>query len=144
MGRAALAPLLLLAGCVAVGFGRKVDDRELLLRDQVKAYYARVSAAFAAGNEQALAALFDPAIVKPMTRERIEAWGRDFFAAHGPAAFRAEKIEIESIGYVEAVVRLTYRVETRDGKGSFGGVERDHLVRRKGRWFVDSWEKEEP
>lgn len=144
MRRLALASLLLLSGCITVGFGRKIGDDELRLRDEVKAYYAQVASAFAAGNEQALAELFDPAIAVPMTQEQIQAWGKKFFAENGPAAFKVEKLEFEGLGRVEGVVLLTYRVETRDGKGSFGGVERDRLVKRGRRWFVASWEKVSP
>ncbi len=130
----------LLASCAYVSFGRKVSDDELRLRADVRAYYDEVVLAFAAGNSGALTLLFDAAIAKPMTRERIEAWGKDFFAKHGPAKFKIEKVEYERLGYENAVVLLAYRVETKDGAGNFGGVERDYLTKRGRRWLVTSWE----
>lgn len=139
-----LVPLIaamLLSACGYVSFGRKVSDDELRLRSDVRAYYDEAVQAFAAGNADALALLFDAAIAKPMTREQISAWGRDFFAAHGPASFKVEKVEYERLGYENAVVLLAYRVETRDGKGNFGGTERDYLTKRGRRWAITSWEK---
>jgi hypothetical protein len=134
----------LLASCGYVSFGRKVSDDELRLRADVRAYYDEAAQAFAAGNAEALTLLFDAAIAKPMTREKIEAWGKDFFAKHGPASFKVEGVEYERLGYENAVVLLTYRVETRDGTGDFGGVERDYLSKRGRRWVITSWEKVPP
>lgn len=135
----------LLSSCGYVSFGRKVSDDELRLRSEVRAYYDEVVLAFAAGNADALTQLFDAAIAKPMTREQIAAWGKDFFAKHGPAKFKVERLEYERLGYENAVVLLAYRVETKDGKGDFGGVERDYLTKRGRRWVVTAWEKvEEP
>lgn len=125
---------------VDVGFGRKVSDDELRLRAEVRAYYDDVVRAFAAGNPDALTMLFDAAIAKPMTRDQIQAWGRKFFGEHGPARFKVEKIEYERLGYENAVVLLTYKVETTDGKGGFGGTERDVLVKRGRRWSMTEWE----
>lgn len=142
--RPLLLAALLLSGCSYVSFGRKVSDDELRLRDDVRAYYDEVVQAFAAGNPDALAQLFDGAITKPMTREQILAWGRKFFGEHGPARFKVERVEYERLGYGDAVVLLTYRVETKDGRGNFGGVERDVLVRRGRRWVMTEWEKAEP
>jgi len=141
-----LAPLLaslLLGGCgvFTVDFGRKVSDEELIVRDDIRSYYDEVAAAFAAGNADALAALFDPGIARPMTREQIRAWGTDFFKKHGPARFKIEGLDFERAGHVSAAVVLTYRVETRDGDGSFGGTERDELVKHGRRWSVTAWEK---
>lgn len=140
-----LAPLLaslLLGGCgFAVDFGRKVSDEELILRGEIRSYYDEVAAAFAAGNADKLAGLFDPGIARPMTQEQIRAWGADFFKKHGPARFKVERIDFERAGHVSAAVALTYRVETRDGDGSFGGTERDELVKRGRRWSVTAWEK---
>jgi hypothetical protein len=134
-----------LSCCGYVSFGRKVGDDELRLRTDVRAYYDEVVTVFAAGNADALTLLFDAAIAKPMTREQILAWGKKFFGQHGPASFKVDKVEYERLGYENAVVLLTYRVETKDGKGNFGGVERDQLVKRGRRWVVASWEKvEEP
>lgn len=135
------AAAALLASCGYVSFGRTVSDEEMLLRDSVRAYYDEVAVAFAAGNADALAMLFDASIAKPMNREQITAWGRDFFAKHGPGRFKVKKLEFERLGHESAVVLLTYRVETLDGKGDFGGVERDYLAKRGKRWLVTSWEK---
>jgi len=136
-----LMAAVLTASCGFVSFGRQVSNDELRLRASVRAYYDEVAQAFAAGNHESLALLFDAAIAKPMTREQISAWGKDFFAKHGPAGFKVEKVEFERLGFENAVVLLTYRVETTDGKGSFGGVERDVLTKRGKRWVVMSWEK---
>lgn len=136
--------LLLVAGCGYVSFGRKVSDDEMRLRDSVRGYYDEVIIAFAAGNPDALTALFDGAIAKPMTKPQIQAWGKDFFGKHGPARFKVEALEYERLGYENAVVLLTYRVETKDGKGDFGGTERDYLTKRGKRWIMTAWEKAEP
>ncbi|MCM2305701.1 MAG: hypothetical protein NDJ72_13455 [Elusimicrobia bacterium] len=130
-----------LASCGYVSFGRTVSDDELRLRSSVRAYYDEAARAFAAGNADALALLFDAAIAKPMTRDRIAAWGKDYFAKHGPATFKVEKVEFERLGHESAVVLLTYRVETKDGKGNFGGEERDYLSKRGRRWVITAWEK---
>ncbi len=135
---------VLLASCGYVSFERKVSDDELRLRADVRAYYDEVIQTFAAGNADALVLLFDAAIAKPMTREKISAWGKDFFEKNGPASFKVERVEYERLGYENAVVLLTYRVETKDGKGNFGGTERDYLSKRGRRWVVTSWEKAEP
>ena len=140
----AAAALALSACGLSVSFGRKISSEELILRDEIRAYYVEIAAAFAAGNADRLADLFDSGITRPMTQERIRAWGRDFFAKHGPAGFKIERIDYESAGHVSAVVTLTYRVETRDGGGSFGGTERDELVKRGRRWSVTGWEKTAP
>ena len=141
-GMRLLLAALLLQGCayVDVGFGRKVSEDELRLRTEVRAYYDDVVRAFAAGNPDALTQLFDAAIAKPMTRDQIQAWGRKFFGEHGPARFKIEKVDYERLGYENAVVLLTYRVETKDGKGGFGGTERDTLVKRGRRWTMTEWE----
>lgn len=136
---------LLPASCGWISFGRTVSDDELRLRASVRAYYDEVAQAFAAGNHEALTLLFDAAIAKPMTREQIAAWGEGFFSKHGPASYKVSKVEFERLGFESAVVLLTYRVETADGKGNFGGVERDYLSKRGKRWVVTAWEKvEEP
>ena len=134
---------VLLSSCGYVSFGRKVSDDELRLRSDVRAYYDEVARAFAAGNTDALTLLFDAAITKPMSREKIAAWGKDFFAKHGPASFKVERVEYERLGYESAVVLLTYRVETKDGDGNFGGTERDDLAKRGRRWVVTASEKVE-
>jgi len=139
-----LAAAVLFSACGYVSFGRKVSDDELRLRTEVRAYYDEVAQAFASGNPEALTSLFDGAIAKPMTRDQIAAWGKDFFGKHGGARFKIESVEYERLGYQNAVVLLTYRVETSDGKGDFGGTERDYLVKRGRRWIMTSWEKAEP
>jgi hypothetical protein len=138
----ALAAAALLGGCISVNFGRSVGEEELILRDQIRSYYDTVAAAFAAGNAGMLAGLYDAGIARPMTQDKIRDWGKDFFAKHGPASFKVVKIDYERVGHVSAVVTITYRVETRDGQGSFGGTERDELVQRTGRqWYVTAWDK---
>lgn len=132
---------MLLSACGYVSFERTASDDELRLRSSVRAYYDKVVQAFAAGNPETLTLLFDAAIAKPMTREQISAWGKDFFAKHGPARFKIGRVEYERLGYENAVILLTYRVETQDGKGNFGGTERDYLSKRGRRWIVTSWEK---
>lgn len=142
-----LLPLLaagLWASCGYVNFGRTVSDDELRLRSGVRAYYDEVARAFASANPEALTLLFDATITRPMTREQIAAWGKDFFARNGPASFKVVSVEYERLGYENAVVLLTYRVTTRDGKGDFGGTERDRLAKRGKRWVVTAWEKVEP
>ena len=138
-----LLTAVVLASCGYVSFARKVSDDELRLRSDVRAYYDEVVQAFALGNADALTLLFDTTITKPMTREQISAWGKDFFVKHGPASFRVECVEYERLGYENAVVLLTYRVVTKDGQGDFGGTERDTLTKRGRRWVVTSWEKVE-
>lgn len=135
-----LLALLVLPSCGYVSFGRKISDDELRLRSEVRAYYDEVVTTFAAGNADALAQLFDASITKPMTHEKILSWGKDFFGKHGPASFKIEAVEYERLGYESAVVLLTYRVETKDGKGEFGGTERDYLAKRGRRWIMTSWE----
>jgi hypothetical protein len=129
-------------GCISLSFGRPVSEEELILREQIRSYYDEVGAAFAAGNSDLLADLYDAGIARPMTQDKIRAWGKDFFDKHGPASFKMLKIEYEQVGHVTSVVTITYRVETRDGQGSFGGTERDQLIQRTGRhWYVTAWDK---
>lgn len=140
-----LAPLagaaLLLSACVSVNFGRKVSEEELILRDEIRTYYGDVATAFSAANADRLALLFDQGIARPMTQDQIRAWGQEFFKRHGPARFKVESIDYERVGHVSAVVTLTYKVETHDGDGSFGGTERDQLVKRGRRWLIAAWDK---
>lgn len=140
-----LPALAALAACGYVSFGRTVSDDELRLRSSVRGYYDEVGRAFATANADALTLLFDAAITKPMTREAIATWGRTFFAQHGAATFKVLSVEYERLGYDNAVVLLDYRVTTKDGKGDFGGLERDYLTKRGRRWIITAWEKvEEP
>lgn len=135
----------LLGGCVSLNFGRPVTEEELELRGEIKSYYNEVGMAFAGGNADALAGLFDAGIARPMTQEQIRAWAADFFAKHGPASFKVDTIDFEQVGHVSAVVTITYRVETKDGQGSFGGTERDELSHRANRrWYVTAWDKLPP
>ena len=137
-----LAAALALGGCISLNFGRPVTDEELVLRGEIKSYYNEVGMAFAGANADALAGLFDAGIARPMTQEQIRSWANDFFAKHGPASFKLDKIEFEQVGHVSAVVTIAYRVETKDGQGSFGGTERDELAHRDNRrWYVTAWEK---
>jgi hypothetical protein len=132
----------LLGGCISLNLGRPVSDEEQILRSQIRSYYDEVGAAFAAGNADMLAGLYDAGIARPMTQDKIREWGKDFFAKHGPASFKIVKIDYEQVGHVTAVVTISYRVETRDGDGAFGGTERDQLVQRTGRrWYVTAWDK---
>jgi len=136
------AAAFLLGGCISLNFGRKVTDEELELRGEIKSYYNEVAMAFAGGNADALTGLYDAGIGRPMTKDQIHAWATDFFGKHGPASFKIDGIDFEQVGHVSAVVVIKYRVETRDGQGSFGGRERDELAHRDNRrWYVTAWEK---
>jgi hypothetical protein len=136
------AAAAVLGGCITLDFGRSVSQEEIILRDEIRSYYDEVGSAFAAGNPDLLAELYDAGIARPMTQDQIRSWGKDFFEKHGPANFKVVKIDYERVGHVSAVVTITYRVETRGGDGSFGGTERDELVQRKGRrWYVTAWDK---
>jgi hypothetical protein len=135
-----LAAALLLA-CGYVSFNRGVGKDEMILQQEIQAYYNETAAAFAAGNPQALADLFDPAIIKPMNHDQILAWAQKFFAEHSNGHFRVESLVFDKLGYLAAEVTLTYKVETADGKGDFGGVERDTLVKRRDHWYVSGWER---
>ena len=134
---------LLLGGCstFSIDFSRKISEEENILRADVRAYYDEASAAFAAGNAELLADLYEPGIARPMTKDQIRNWGTDFFKKHGPARFKVEKIDFERVGHVSAVVVLTYRVDTKDGDGSFQGTERDELVKHGRRWSISAWTK---
>jgi hypothetical protein len=141
---AALATVML-GGCgFTLDFGRKVTDEERILRSDLRSYYDEAGAAFAAGNPDLLAELYEPGIARPMTKEKIRAWGVEFFKKHGPARFKIVKLDFERVGHVSAVVVLTYRVETRDGDGSFGGTERDEFARHGRRWSISAWDKVAP
>ncbi len=139
------AAAALIGGCVSLDFGRPVTPEEFILRAQIRSYYDQIGAAFASGNADMLAGLYDAGIARPMTQDKIRAWGKDFFDKHGPATFKVVKVDYERVGHVSAVVTIAYRVETRDGQGSFDGAERDELVQRAGRrWYVTAWDKVVP
>lgn len=135
---------VLLGGCSYVSFRRPATQDELITRGEIKSFYERLTQAFAIGNPDALSSLFSPSITHPMTMEQIRAWSQKFFAEHGKAHFKIQKLDIESLSYINAVVVLTYRVDTPDGKGGFGATERDTLVRSHGQWYVASWDKVDP
>lgn len=135
---------LSLSGCGWISFQAKPSERELDIRREVPLFYDEVKRAFAARNEDALARLFDPGIAKPMTIQQIRDWAKKFFAENEQIAFHVDKLDFEDMGPGRAVVRLTYRVTTRGGKGDFGGTEIDVVERREGRWRIMSWEKEKP
>ena len=130
-----------LAGCGWIGFRKPPTDDELRLSSEVRSHYVEVQQAFASGNAQALAALFDAGLAAPMSKPQVEAWAERFFAEHGRARLRILSLEIDDLGLARAVVTLKYAVETPDGKGGFAGTERDTLVRRSGRWYMAAWEK---
>lgn len=141
MRRVLFLGLLGLAACLRLDLGRRVSDDELRLRRELEGYYLEAAAAFAAASPDALAALFDPAIKKPMTQERIRAWAEAFFREHGPAKLRVEALEFERVGFESAVVRVRYRVDTADGKGAFAASERDEFAKKRGKWLITGWEK---
>ena len=149
MNRSAIRPVAVLAvvalmGCVRLSFNRKMSTEERVLREEVRSYYDEMATAFAVGNAEAFSLLYDPSITDPMTQDQIRAWGHDFFKKHGPASFNVEKVDFESLGTENAVVKLTYRVVTRDGSGSFNAIEEDRLVKRDHRrWLVTSWKRSE-
>lgn len=137
----ALVAAALLSGCGYVGFGRGVTTDEMILQQEIRSFYNDVQRAFTVSNPDALASLFDPSITHPMTHAEIKAWGEKFFGEHKDSRFKIEKLEFNELGYLQAVVTLTYKVETPDGKGGFGGTEEDKLVKRRKRWYVASWDK---
>lgn len=148
-----LLPLLILAGCgpaidkAVPKVAAPVDKREprppvpTRAERELGAYYKEVQAAFAAGDAMRLAATFDPKIEKPMTYEQIIDWGKKFFAKHKSADFIIVRVAFELAGEDNAIVLLTYKVETPTGEGSFGGTERDYLTRGADGWKVTRWEK---
>lgn len=131
---------LLLSGCGWVSFRKTPSDDELRLEREVRAFYSEIQSAFAAGNPQALASLYDASISKPMTKPEIEAWIEKFFAEHGRGSMSYSSFSIDELGHARAVVTLAYKVETPDGAGNFGGSERDSLIKRGGRWYMAGWQ----
>lgn len=142
----ALAAALLgaggLAGCGYVSFERPKTPDELRLIQSVHDYYGELGQAFAAGNADTLAELYSPSLSHPMTRAQLRAWAEKFFAEHGRARLVIKRLDVDELGYVQAVATVDYAVETPDGRGDFSGVERDVLERKKGRWAIASWDKE--
>src|ERR1041385_5443615 len=96
---AALAASTALWGCSYISFNKPVSDEEIVLRAEIRSYYDQVAEVFAGANADALGQLYDDTIAKPMTRDKIIAWGSDFFKKHGPAQFKVVKIDIESLGH---------------------------------------------
>lgn len=139
-----LASSLALGGCGFVSFQRPRTDQELILRGQVRYFYSQIQLAFAEGNPDALTVLFSPSITRPMSYAEVQAWARRFFSENKTARFRILRLEIEQLGPVQAVVLLTYKVQTPDGKGDFGGTERDTLSQSGGRWSIVAWDKVAP
>ena len=139
MKRALLPIAFVLAGCVS--FARAPTTPELAAQAEIKAYYGEVELAFERGDADALAALFDPSITRPMTREQILEWGQTFFRDYKETRFKIRSLSFEDLGPGVAVVRLAYRVATEDGRGDFGGVERDYLGKAGGRWRITAWER---
>ncbi len=131
----------LLCGCIRVSFRRAETSEETALQAEVRRYYWQVAAAFAAGDADALAELFSPAITHPMTQTGIRDWARDFFAKNGRARFKVTELRFEELGFSRAVVTLKYRVEPLKPEGAFGGVETDRLERRGGKWSVTAWDR---
>lgn len=130
------------ASCGWVSFERRKTEQERALEASVREYYDEVALAFAAGDGERLARMFSPAIAKPMTREQIASWGRDFFREHGPSRFVVEKLEFDQLGSRRAEAVLTYRVVTPKGTGSFSGRELDVLERGEGgKWTIAEWTK---
>jgi hypothetical protein len=139
--RFVVAAAFLGSGCGYVSFQKPPSDDELRLKAEIRGYYDQVAQAFAAGNPDALTTLFASSITHPMTQDQIRAWAEKFFKENGPAHFHVRKIEYDEISFVRASVRLSYSVETKGGRGDFGGVEQDELIQRQGRWFTAGWEK---
>ncbi len=137
-------PLMLFAACKYVSFNRPATDDDILIKDEIRSYYDKIQSAFVTGNPDALASLFSPSITHPMTFPEVKNWSQKFFAANRNAHFRIDKLTIESWSYINASVLITYKVETPDGKGDFGGTERDALVKEHGQWYISGWEKTDP
>ncbi len=131
----------LLAGCGYISFSRTATTDEIVLQQELRNFYGELKGAFATGNADALAGLYDPSITHPMTQPEILAWGRKFFADNRTAHLRIEKTSVDELSYIRAVVTVSYKVETSRGKDDFSGSERDVLVKHRGRWYIASWDK---
>jgi hypothetical protein len=140
-----LLPVLCLASaCGGVSFGRRVSDDEMIIKQEIHSYYDQIQGAFATANPDALAGLFSPSITHPMTHKEIKDWADKFFKENRNGHFKIEKIAFEGLSYIKASVVLTYKVETPDGKGDFGGTERDTLTKDHGHWYTAAWDKVDP
>jgi len=144
----ALAPLcltlLFTAACGGISFGRKVTDDEVIIQQEIHSFYNQVQEAFATANPDALASLFAPSITHPMNHKEIEDWANKFFVQNKNGHFKIEKLEFEGLSYIKASVVLNYKIETPDGKGDFGGAERDTLTKDHGHWYIAGWDKVDP
>src|SRR5271155_5553324 len=127
-----LAAGVLASACGGISFGRKVSDDELILQQEIHDYYNKIGEAFASANPDGLTALFDPSITHPMTHKEIEDWANNFFKENKNGHFKIAKLDIETLSYIKASVVLTYKVETPEHKGDFGGTERDLLIKDHG------------
>ena len=132
---------ILLGACVRISFRRAPGAEETALQAEIRRYYWNVAVAFAAGDAEALAALYSSSITRPMTQDQIRDWARDFFARNGRARFHVSELSFDELGYAHAVVTLKYRVEPAKPEGAFGGTETDRLERHSGRWTVASWDR---
>lgn len=114
---------------------------EYAARQEIKAYFEEIKAAFASQNPENLAALFDPSITRPMTFPDIFLWARKFFGENQAVTFHLDKMDFQDLGPDRATVKVAYRVTTRGGKGDFSGTEIDILEKKAGWWRITSWEK---
>ncbi|MBI3551799.1 MAG: nuclear transport factor 2 family protein [Elusimicrobia bacterium] len=139
-----LAVAALGSACAGISFGRRVTDDEVILQQEIHSYYNQVQEAFATANPDALVSLFSPSITHPMSHQEIKAWAEKFFKENRNGHFKIEKLSFEGLSYIKASVVLTYKVETPEHKGDFGGTERDTLVKDHGHWYVAGWDKVDP
>lgn len=135
------AACLVGSGCGYISFQKPPTDDELRLKAEVHGYYDEVARAFATANPDALTSLFASSITHPKTQDQIRDWAKTFFKENGPARFHVRKLEFDEISFVRASLRISYTVETKSGRGDFGGIEQDELIQHQGHWFTASWEK---
>ena len=138
---ALLAAAGLAGACAYVGFDRGLSPDEIVLQQEIRAYFNEMQEAFAAGNAQALASLFDPSITHPMNQDEIEARAGAFFAANKGAHLGIDRVSFEELGMQRAVVTAAYKAEALQASSALQGVERATLVKRRGRWYVSRWEE---
>ena len=138
---ALLAAAGLAGACAYVGFDRGLSPNEIVLQQEIRAYFNEMQEAFAAGNAQAFAGLFDPSISRPLSRDQIQARAEAFFAENKTAHLRIDHLTFEELGRLGAAVTASCRVEPQPGRHALGAVERATLVKRRGRWYVASWEE---
>lgn len=145
-GAAAVLLILsqLVCGCGYISFARPVTQDETIVQEEIKGFYNKIQEAFASGNADSLTGLFAPSITHPMTHDQIGAWAQKFFTDNKNGHFRIDKFSIDNFSYINATVTITYKVETPDQKGDFGGAERDTLMKDHGQWYVAAWDKVDP